>query len=71
MQIEVRETIIGKRRHGFTSDAVSPEIFAQPVTEFGGVTMNVFANSNSHPADGRALDVYAKLCDRLLGRHAS
>ena len=70
MQIEVRETIIGKRRHGFTSDAVSPEIFAQPVTKLGAMAMNIFADANADPADGCSADIDAKTGGRLRAHGA-
>ena len=70
MQIKVRKAIISKRRHSFAGDAVSPEIFTEPIPKLRAVAMNVFTHTNADPADGRATDVDAK-AGGWLGVHGA
>jgi hypothetical protein len=49
---------IGKGRDGFGHDALVPEGFAQPVTELGGLAMDVLAKVEADAADG-----FGGICD--------
>jgi hypothetical protein len=62
------ETEIAERRNGFSDDAASPQLLAQPVTKFRSVAMNVTAKVNTDSTNRRTVDLNAKICCRLRCR---
>src|SRR5205085_12506330 len=64
------ETIIDERRDDFAEDALAPEFFAKPITEFGSVSMHVFTEMKTNSADRHAADLDAEIHRRLFGNYA-
>src|SRR6266436_10073511 len=46
---------------------MSPEFFAQPITELGDMAVDVFPETNADAAGGRSFDLDAELSCWLLG----
>jgi len=63
---KIFETEISDHAHRFSHDATSPKLLAQPVTHCRCKPMHVLAWVNTNPADGCALNLYAKFHFRLL-----